>query len=182
MRFVWSHPTKRSLSVFFFAPLCMWLYYSICHSICHSSSPELAAFFKKDFIYLLLEKGEGRERNTNVWEIKWLVVSHTPLAGDLVHNRGMCPDWEWNQWPFGSKPSTQITGPHQPGLNWLLFEDKEWMWSVLVFPRTYFIVQWVVSVQSPLLNEKGHTWSWNKPVFQSFCDKDWNNYEIPNYQ
>ena len=31
----------------------------------------------------------------------------------------MCPDWESNQWLFGSQARTQSTEPHQPGWNTL---------------------------------------------------------------
>ena len=72
------------------------------------------------FIYLLLKRGEGkekeRERNINVWEINWLAVSHTPWAGDLTRNPGVCPDWESNQWPFSLQAGAQSTEPHQPGI------------------------------------------------------------------
>ena len=44
-----------------------------------------------------------RERNISVQEIHQSVTSHMPLAGDLAPNPGMCPDWESNQWPFGSQ-------------------------------------------------------------------------------
>ena len=36
-------------------------------------------------------------------------------TGDLACNPGTCPDWESNQWPFGSQAGTQSTEPHQPG-------------------------------------------------------------------
>ena len=56
------------------------------------------AFFKKDFIYLLLERGGGREkeweRNSNVPEIDGSVASHMPPPRDLDCNPGLCPDWE----------------------------------------------------------------------------------------
>ena len=55
-----------------------------------------------------MEKGEEKHQN--------VVASHVPPAGDLACNLGMCPDWESNQWPFGSQASTQSTEPHQPGL------------------------------------------------------------------
>ena len=43
-------------------------------------------------------------------------LSRAPYWGpDLVHNPGMCPDWESNQQPFGSQAGTQSTEPHQPG-------------------------------------------------------------------
>ena len=79
-------------------------------------SPKLP-FFKRYylFIYLFLERGERREkereRNINVWLP--LMSSHTE---DLACNPGMCPDWESNQWPFGSQTSAQSTEPRQPGL------------------------------------------------------------------
>ena len=43
-------------------------------------------------------------------------LSHTPHAGDLVHNPGMFPDWELNWQPFCSQSDAQFTEPHQPGL------------------------------------------------------------------
>ena len=79
----------------------------------------------KDFIYVFLERGEGREkeweRNINVWEIHWSVASHTTPTGDLAHNRDMCPDWESNWLPFSSQAGTQSTEPHQPGQNEVIF-------------------------------------------------------------
>ena len=38
----------------------------------------------------------------------------TPIR-DVTCNPGMCPDWESNQHPFGSKAGAQSTEPHQPG-------------------------------------------------------------------
>ena len=54
--------------------------------------------FFKDFIYLFLERGEGREEEKH----QYVVASHVAPIGDLAHNPGMCPGWESNQWPFGS--------------------------------------------------------------------------------
>ena len=75
-------------------------------------------YFFKGFIYLFLERGEGREkereRNIDVQEIHWSVAFHMPPTGDP--NPGMCPDWESNQQPFGLQAGTQSTEPHQPGL------------------------------------------------------------------
>ena len=42
---------------------------------------------KKDSIYLLLESGEGREK-----EREEVFASHTPPSGNLARNPGMCPD------------------------------------------------------------------------------------------
>ena len=67
----------------------------------------------KDYTYLFLERGEGREtdwkRNINA------VASHASPTGDLACIPGMCSDWESNLWPFGLQASTQSSEPHQPG-------------------------------------------------------------------
>ena len=62
-----------------------------------------ADFFLKDFIYFLLDRGEGREkeRNINVW-----LPLARPLLGNLARNPGMCSDWESNQLPSGLQAST----------------------------------------------------------------------------
>ena len=76
--------------------------------------------FKKDFIYFLLERGEGREKerekNINVW----LPLIPRPPTGAPAHNSGMCPDWELNRRLFALQASTQSTELHQPGCQ-LLF-------------------------------------------------------------
>ena len=50
-------------------------------------------YFFKDFIYLFLERWEGREKerekNINVW-----LPLTCPSLGDLARNPGMRPDWE----------------------------------------------------------------------------------------
>ena len=61
-------------------------------------------YFFKDFIYLFLERGEGREkereRNISVWlPLTW------PPTRNLAYNPGMCPDWESNLRPFGLQPT-----------------------------------------------------------------------------
>ena len=67
-----------------------------------------------DFIYLFLERGEGRERGRLGEKHQCEVASWVPPSGDLVRNPGMCPDWELNLQPFGLKAGTQSTEPHQP--------------------------------------------------------------------
>ena len=66
--------------------------------------------FFKDFIYLFLEGGEGkekeRERNIEVW----LPLTCPPPA-DLACNPGTCPEWESNQQPFASQFGAQSTEP-----------------------------------------------------------------------
>ena len=83
--------------------------------VCLKPKSYLLLFKKILFIYLFLERGEGKEKdregNINVW----LLLTH-PHAGDLVCNLGFCPDWESNQRPFGSQAGTQSTDAHQPGV------------------------------------------------------------------
>ena len=80
--------------------------------------------FKKDFIYLLLERREGRKKEGEKHQC--VLASHIPPTEDLAHNPGMCPDWESNWRPFGSQASVQSTEPHQPGLkiNKILKKNK----------------------------------------------------------
>ena len=56
--------------------------------------------FLKDFIYVILERGEGREKEGE--KHQRVVASRAPPTGDLAHNPGMCPDWESNPLRFGS--------------------------------------------------------------------------------
>ena len=65
------------------------------------------SLFFKGFIYLFLERGEGRERGREKHQC--MVASHASLTGDLAHNPGMYPDWKSNPQPFGLKASTQST-------------------------------------------------------------------------
>ena len=70
-------------------------------------------FFFLDFIYLFLER-----RREGEWEgekHQCVVAPHTPRAGDLAHNPGTYPDWEWNRRPLDLQAGTQSTEPHQPG-------------------------------------------------------------------
>ena len=79
------------------------------------SIPYLFVFFK-DFSYLFLETGKGREkeRERNIYVREKHDRCMSP-AGDLAHNSGMCPDWELSQQPLSSQAGTQSTEPHQPG-------------------------------------------------------------------
>ena len=70
--------------------------------------------FFKGFIYLFLERGEGKEKERE--EHQCVVAFHAPPAGDLACNPDMGPDWESNQRPLASQAGTQSTEPHQPGL------------------------------------------------------------------
>ena len=77
-------------------------------------------YFLKDFIYLFLERGKGREKGRERNISVWLPLA-VPPTGDLARNPGVCPDWESNRRPFGLQASTQSTEPHQPGLICILY-------------------------------------------------------------
>ena len=50
------------------------------------------------FYLFILERGREGEREGEKYQC--VVASHVPLVGDLVHNRGLCPDWESNRRPL----------------------------------------------------------------------------------
>ena len=102
----WNFNTKVIISYKF---ITTYIYIHIFWYVCH---------FFKDFIYLFLEREEGREKEREGNIKVWLPPACTPPTGDLACNPGMCPDWESNQRPFGLQAGTQSTEPHQP---WLLF-------------------------------------------------------------
>ena len=88
--------------------------------VCLMSKVLIYVFIFKDFIYLLLERGEGREeekeKNINVWEIHPSVASCTPP------NSRPGPQPRHVPWPGIEQVSFQFAGWHsihwatQPGL------------------------------------------------------------------
>ena len=87
---------------------------------------ESKTFFKKDFTYLFLERGEGRKRGRETSMCGCL--SHTPYW-DLACNPGMCPDLESNQWPFGSKPVLNpLSCTSQGSFDFLKFHAVNFDW------------------------------------------------------
>ena len=86
-------------------------------------------FFK---FYLFIFRQRGKERKREGEKHQCVVASHAPPTEDLACNPGMYPDWELNQWPFGSQARTQPTEPHQPGTNLLFLAEV--LPSVLVPP------------------------------------------------
>ena len=66
---------------------------------------ESGGFFS-DFIYLFLERGEGREKDRGREggregkKHQCVVASRVPPTGDLASNPGMCPAQELNQDPL----------------------------------------------------------------------------------
>ena len=59
-----------------------------------------------------------------------MVACRMPPTGDLAHNPGMCPDWDSNQWPFGSQAHTQSTKLHQPGGNSIFYIFLSFFYSI----------------------------------------------------
>ena len=71
------------------------------------------------FIYLFLERGDGRKKerewNIVVGNISWLSLKCVPTRGDQTWNPGMCPVWELNPQPFGLQGDAPPPEPHRPG-------------------------------------------------------------------
>ena len=82
---------------------------------CHQRKiTTLLIFILKNILYIYFQRGR-REGETEGEKHPCVVASHMPLNGDLAHHPGMCPDWEWNHWPFGVQAHAQSTELHQPG-------------------------------------------------------------------
>ena len=98
---------------------------SWCHLFNYWISLMIRKLLFQGFVYFLERKGKKEVGERDVWEKHWLVASCVPPTGDLAPNPGMCPDWEWNQWPFGLQGGAQPTEPHQPGLVRKFFTSTE---------------------------------------------------------
>ena len=72
------------------------------------------SIFLNIFLFTFRERWREGERQGEKHQC--VVASLSRPTGDLAHNPGMCPDWESNQWPFGSQACAQSTELHQPGL------------------------------------------------------------------
>ena len=70
-------------------------------------------FLFLNFIYLFIREGEGGRKKGGKHQC--VVASWAHPTGNLACNPGMCSDWVWNWWPFGSQPGTQSTELHQLG-------------------------------------------------------------------
>ena len=71
-------------------------------------------YFLRFYLFIFRERGKEGEREGKKHQC--VVASRAPPTGDLACNPGMCPDWEWNLWPFGSQAGMQSSESHQPGL------------------------------------------------------------------
>ena len=74
----------------------------------------------KIFIYLFLERGEGKEtgKETSLCK-RETVAPHMPQPGTWPANQAYALNWELNWRPFILQAGAQSTEPHQPGLEHL---------------------------------------------------------------
>ena len=91
----------------------------------------------KDFIYLFLERGKGREKEKH----QCVVASHTPPSGDLACNPGMCPDWESNLLPFASQYGAQSTNHTSQIQYFLKISNNSYMFS---FREKYLLIWYII--------------------------------------
>ena len=84
-----------------------------------SSLRSLLFFFNLIYLFIFREREKEGEREGENHQC--VVTSHTPPTEHLAHHPGVCPNWEWNQWPFGLQANAQSTEPHQPGLSEVSF-------------------------------------------------------------
>ena len=66
----------------------LWIYFLTSH------------IFKKDFIHLFLERGEGREKEEKNINVRKKHRSVASCNAWLNPQSSTCPDWELNWWPF----------------------------------------------------------------------------------
>ena len=109
----------------------------------------LAVFIFKDFIYLFFRE-RGREKEREGEKHQCVAASHTPPAGDLAHNPGICPGWESNWQPFSLQACAQSTELHQLG-HWLylmfgyrpftnkFYDHQHWTFIVLQLYKQRYI-------------------------------------------
>ena len=72
----------------------------------------------KIYLFIFLERGEGREKEGE--KPQCAVASHSAPSGDLACNPGMCPDQESNWRPSGLQDDAEPTELHQSGQSYSL--------------------------------------------------------------
>ena len=91
-------------------------------------------------LFIYFERG-GRDGEREEEKHQCVDASPTPPTGDLASNSGMCPDWELNQWPFGSQVGTQSTESHQPGLGYNSYQKNfkafDHIWYLNVYNSSF---------------------------------------------
>ena len=91
------------------------------------------------FFYLFTFRQRGGQGEREREKYQCVVASRMSPTGDLAHNPGMCPDWELNQWPFGSQVVAQSIEWCQPGLFLFLF----FLTLYVPSPTHYFSMQFI---------------------------------------
>ena len=101
----------------YFLPVCGLFSHSL-NFVFHKADV-ITLFLNILFIYLFLERGEGRrgrEEEREGEKHQCAFASRLPQpTGDPAHNPGMCPYWESSQQHLGWQASTQSTETHKPG-------------------------------------------------------------------
>ena len=144
----------------------------ICWSqmFCSFSLPALESFFKKDFVYLFLDRGEGRakerERNINVWfPLMHLLLGTWPA----IQACALTGNWTSNYLVHGPalNPLSHTSWGHSPFLNWVMFFFYCWVARV---PN----ILWI-SVPYQIYNLQKTIWSakfWCSLIYLPFLLKD----------
>ena len=141
----------------------------------HKHAVHSNLFFNILFIYFL-ERGEGKEKEEEKHQC--VVASHAPPTRNLACNPGMCPDWELNQWPFGSQAHAQSTELHQPGhSNNLKREECIKSWSTeknsLSLKGFVFVFVFYHEGHKPLKPEKNIIHIFQSPHFPDEKTNTW---------
>ena len=74
-------------------------------------------WFLKDFIYLLLDREEGREKERERNNNAWLPLVRS-LLGTWLATQAYALDWESNQLPFDLQAGTQTLSHTSQGYRW----------------------------------------------------------------
>ena len=90
----------------------------------------MGIYFLKRFYLCMIFSKRGREGEREGEKHQCVVVSCEPSTGDLACNPDICPDWESNQWPFGSQAGTQfIEHTGQGGIYFFFYICKVQLYS-----------------------------------------------------
>ena len=87
---------STKLSLFFHEFILYLLIFNCCTLLLCTCCQHVLCNFKKYFIYLHLEKWEGKERDGEKYQCVIACCTCLLLGMDLARNPGMCPDWESN--------------------------------------------------------------------------------------
>ena len=104
----WGYSVHSTVFCAFLFPLTMYLSKSVCIKLPHYFKKKKKGFQKEG------EGGRKRGRKSPMWERN---INHLPLAQaptrDQTRNPGMCPDQEFNKWPFALWDNKQLSHTSQ---------------------------------------------------------------------